>query len=553
MVSTGKRRTEWIDVAAKLKSDLREALKSAAGEARLKLETVSDVLAGEDPARVALDAEVPSETVIRWVRVARSGIDTLVNLPRPEMSLEGMHAELPASASLKASPGIERTALRAVAAACRGASVEELASHHGADVAEVREWIVVYLACGAIGMRDRYRHPNWSSEDPEQVFLARSRLPYGMKVSFLRKLHVRSSGEYAKRLLFIALLYEGRSVRQASEAVGVTITAAGTWATAFIRSGLPGLAYKAPVAMVPARKDFSASSVARLDAGISNPEMRRRLSAVELAYRSVPPVEIADITGLSTASVRSVIHAFEADGLEGLSTGEAALTPPLRDDYSSQRLMAIADGMDDDEPGRKHMTALARLYDGVSMMEAGREIRGLPAIRLLVDRFNRFGHGAAMSFKSWMRPVAPPQRKPAASPPPPPPAKPVPPKMRKDLDETRLRRIRDMYKQSGRERIDVILDAYAGMTVEEIVMRRHRSEPTIRSYIEEFNSGGLKWLEQYRKTHDWSERSARIRDIVARKSHGRNEAWAEKKLRPRNAVASPKRIALRSSMSVEKT
>ena len=479
----------------KLEREIGRAVQLAEGITRLRLSAVAEVLAGGDAAHVGFDNGVPPGTVLRWASIARaSGVDALVALPLPEASLDGRQPDLPALAAANASPGIERTSLSAVASACRGASIGELARHHAADPTEVGEWIQTFRSLGTFGMRFHYRHPNWSRHDPEQAFVGRRRLPYAMSASFLRQLHMRSSGERATRLLFMALVYEGRSVAQAAEAVGARSFTAEIWLKGFINHGLAGLALRPAPTLTPRRKGFSAASIAEIGSGIANAEMRTKLSVIEMAYRSVPLADISTRTGFSISRARATIRAFEKDGLEGLSTGDATLTPPLRDDYSSAKLREIEQGMGNDGPGRRRMRALAELYDGISMSEAARGMGGLTALGLLLDRFNRFGHGVAESFKPWMRPTAPPPRKL-----PPPRPQPDIPAMRRDLNLMRLGRVRDAYNPAGRERIDIIMEAYAGSTIEEIAIRLFRSASTVRSYIDSFNAEGLGWLEEFKK------------------------------------------------------
>ncbi|NTF23570.1 hypothetical protein G6L37_34935 [Agrobacterium rubi] len=456
----------------------------------MRLSAVADVLSGVDHRKVALDLEVPDGTVLRWVSVARSwGVEGVAEMPIPETSLEGVDPEIPAMSATVAFAGIERTALRAVASACRGASVGELSSYHGADPDEIRDWIAAYVTLGEFGMRHYYRDEDWSPYGQEQVRLGSRVLPRDLNATFLRHLHVRTAGDYSTRLFAMALIYEGRTARQAAEAVGVYAETINRWLRSLLSHGLPGLAQKPAVTLVPRRKDFDARSVAALAATIGNVEMKRRLSVIEMAYRSLSLQEIFDRTGVSPSSCRAFILNFEKDGPDGLSTGDATVTPPLRGDYSSSRLLEIARGMDYDEPGQRSMRGLAALYDGASMIEVARDIqRGLSQLCILVDRFNRIGHGAAETFKWWMRPIKPPPRRPQT---------PLP-LMERDLRKT-LEQVRNNYDHKGREAIDIILAAYASGTVGEIAARSRRSERTVRAFIDRFNAEGLLSLEKYRK------------------------------------------------------
>lgn len=481
----------------RLRKELQAADRTLPARVLHRFEVVREALDGEDPRHVGLDHEIPAMTVIRWLNTAlEGGLAVLSNLQEPEALLRGMDPDLPAEALSRASPGLERTALQAVAAMCRGASAEEVASHYGTVVAEVRDWIGTYLEFGAMGIRDRFRDSRWSPNDPEQAFLSRRLLPYSMSPSFLRRLHVRCDGELSRRMLAIAFLYEGRTVAQVAGFFGVTLEAAGLWARQFVRRGLPGIAIRGAMGRVPNRNGFGASVVAKMAEEVSNPAMRTRLRIVELAYRSRGYVEIARELGVGISAVKSAISDFESGGFEGLSTGDATLTPELPAQYDAEGLRALAVSLEDDEPARRRLESIALLYDGETMADVGRQYDGLAALVTRVERFVRFGPDVLLSFKaSEMAPRRPPLR-PAPSPLK---ANERPLAMRPDINAMRLERVRGAYLPDGQARIDVLIDAYEGRSVKEISSAWEIPQVAVGRWVTEFNAAGLEWLARFRK------------------------------------------------------
>ncbi|MNU26850.1 hypothetical protein D3C71_152310 [compost metagenome] len=308
----------------------------------------------------------------------------------------------------------------------------------------------------------------------------------------------------------------------------------GGWIRDFIRSGLPGISAKGMmVSWVPARRDFSASSVEKLAAAAINDDYRRRLLVVADAYRGHTAAEIARRRGIAHWGVSTTVRAFEADGPEGLSTGKATETPALRSDYSAASLREIASAVTDDDQCVRKLEALARLYDGMSMMEAGRDTLTLSGMVAFVDRFLRFGHEIAHSYKPHiMTPKAPPPRKAPEV---------VPPiAMRKDLNAMRMDRVRGAYDVAAASRIDIVIDAYNELPVDEIARRWDWTVANVNRWLKVFNENGLEALDAFRKkkrklregtrskvaprahsvirridlSGDWNAR--RIRDIAAR-------------------------------------
>jgi transposase len=218
--------------------------------------------------------------------------------------------------------------------------------------------------------------------------------------------------------------------------------------------------------------------------------MKKRLIIVALAYRSVSVAEIARRADVGTGVVHTAISAFEADGYQGLSFGEATVTPPLRDDYDMGRLRKIAAELVDDEPGARRMEALALLYDGVTMAEAARTIGGLPAISYLVERFNRFGHGIAESFKAHLQaPKAPsPRPKPKIS------AAEKPVSMREDYDPWKLLKYRKELSVSAQVRFDAVIQSYCGVAPRHIAERSGHTSFAVTRWLDLFNELGVDWL-----------------------------------------------------------
>jgi Transposase and inactivated derivatives len=484
------------------KQDIGDELRLEASRcgrlASLRLLAVADHFEGACPARIGLDHEIPAATVSRWIAVhSREGVGGLISLPHPQAEFAAIDPEVPALAAHEASPGVERTALKAVAAACRGAALEEIAAHYAAEAVEVREWMDEYLAHGAGGIALNLRPTRWWFEDHEQAFAGIRRLPYGVSAGFLRELHLRSEGDFADRVLGLALVYEGRSVDQVARLFKVSRSAVDGWVLAFIRNGLAGLAPRRPYVRVPRRTGFGAGAVAALADDIGNPEMLKRLKVVEMAYRHVPVHQIAVRCGIAFNTVETIIRRFEKDGLDGLSTGDATLTPPLRSDYTAERLRDLAESFLHDEPGRRRMEAVALLYEGQTMADVGRRFDGLTALSYLVGRFNRFGHEILASFNHAQ--MTPPRPAPRREILPKDPASAAPIEMRTDLNSMRMERIRGAYTSDAEARIDVVVDAYDGFSRREISERRSLHLGVVTRWLANFNEQGLDWLEDFRK------------------------------------------------------
>lgn len=434
----------------------------------------------------------------------RKGIEALVEMDELAAGLSDIDPEIPAWAVFDSFAGLERTALRGVAAACRGASLSEIADYHHASEAEVEEWIAVFLAGGAAAIAAWFRRrENWRSE-PDQAFVGRRKLPFGYSDRFLRSIQLRAKGDFADRLLAVALAYEGRTVAQIAESLRFTPTTIGSWVKNFIRSGMPGIAARGmQISWVPNRRDFNASSVEALAHDAKNIEYKRKLLVVADAYRGLMSVEIADRRGVNPSAIGSIVRAFEADGPAGLAVGRAMETPELRSDYSAERLRAIANTIVDDDLCVRKLETLSRIYDGANMLEAGKGLFSFSGVTMLVDRFQRFGHEITHSFKSHlMAPKAPPPKKL--------PTDPVVATiaMRGDLNAMRMDRLWQAYTPAAADRIAMVIDAYNGLSFAEIASRRNRTASSVSRWLNEFNAHGLEALEAFRKKSKAQRRKA---------------------------------------------
>ncbi len=477
------------------KTDIRKVAETASPRVRIRLLAVADAQHGRSDALVGLDHEVPGGTVARWVsQFLEGGLAALIDSDLATV-LDGEDPEIAAAAALDAPPGLEKTALRAVAAACRGSSISELAQHHMAPEAEVEEWIALFVDGGAEALATRYRRHDWRNLEPGQAVFGRRKLPLGVSDAFLRNLHGRCDGDFARHLFAITLAYEGRTLVQIAHVLKVNHQTVSKWVNGFIRNGVAGIAPWRPVAQVPRRRDFTASSVAALAAEAVNQDYRTRLLAISEAYRAESLYDIARRHNLTVLSIRSHIQAFEIYGPMGLSSGEATLTPEMRCDYTAERLRAIAFEMTGDFRCQQRLEAMAQLYDGVSMAEASHLIGGLPAIRLMAERFNRFGHGITESFKSHsMAPKAPPPR------PRPPVVRIKPPvvleamEMRADFDADSLAEFRDRLGNNYLLSLEIIIDTYNGITSPQIAQERGIPRANVTRILNTFNDRGLDWL-----------------------------------------------------------
>lgn len=473
---------------------MRRAASKLSGVCADRLLAAANVLEGAIPASVGLDYGVPGATVVRWHGVlVKSGIKALADLEMPLPHLAGIDPEIAASAVFTSFAGVERTALRAVAAACRGSTLQEIALYHHAGISEVEGWLAAYTEGGPAGVTHWFRPIRPEGWELDQAVIGRRMLPFGYSDRFLRSLELRASGDFADRLLAIVLAYEGRSVVQISESMGFDSHSVGDWIRDFIRSGLPGISAKGMmISWVPSRRDFSASSVEKLAAAAINDDYRRRLLVVADAYRGHTAAEIARRRGVAHWAVSTAVRVFEADGPEGLSTGKATETPPLRTDYSAARLREIASGIADDDQCVRKLEALAKLYDGMSIMEAGKDTLTLSGMVAFVDRFLRFGHEIAHSYKSHiMTPRRPSPRKVPEV---------IPPiAMRKDLNAMRMDRVRGAYEESAASRIDIVIDAYNQMPVTEIALRRDWTVANVNRWLKVFNENGLEAIAAFKR------------------------------------------------------
>jgi transposase len=459
-----------------------------------RLLAVADVLEGADPASVGLDYGVPGTTVARWLDIlVKSGLEALSDLEMPLPHLAGVDPEIPASAVFVSFAGVERTALRAVAAACRGSTLSEIAEYHHVDLAEAGEWIAAYTLGGTAGVEQRFRPRRPEGWELDQAVIGRRMLPIGYSDRFLRALQLRATGDFSYRLLAITLAYEGRTASQIAASMSFEIHAIGSWIKNFIRSGLPGIAARGmQISWVPHRREFSATQVEELAAAAINEDYRRRLLVVADAYRGHTAAEIARRQGIAHWAVSTTVRAFEADGPEGLSTGKATETPPLRTDYSAARLREIASGVTDDDQCVRKIEALAKLYDGMSLMEAAKDTLTLSGMVAFVDRFLRWGHEIAHSYKSHiMTPTRPAPRKAPEV---------VPPiVMRKDLNAMRMDRVRGAYEEAAASRIDIVIDAYNRMSVAEIAQRRDWTVANVSRWLKVFNENGLDAIAAFKR------------------------------------------------------
>lgn len=473
---------------------MRLAASKLSGLSADRLLAVADILEGEVPASVGLDYGVPGATVVRWHGIlVKSGIKALADLEIPLPHLAGIDPEIPASAVFTSFAGAERTALRAVTAACRGSTLQEIALYHHVGISEVEGWIAAYSEGGPAGVAHWFRPRRPEGWEPDQAVIGRRMLPFGYSDRFLRSMELRASGDFADRLLAVVLAYEGRSVTQISESMGFDSHSVGDWIRDFIRSGLPGISAKGMmISWVPNRREFSATSVEELAAAAINDDYRRRLLVVADAYRGHTAAEIARRRGIAHWAVSTAVRAFEADGPVGLSTGKATETPPLRTDYTAASLREIARGITDDDQCVRKLEALAKLYDGMSLMEAGKDTLTLSGMVAFVDRFLRCGHEIAHSYKPHiMTPKAPPPRKVPEV---------IPPiAMRKDLNAMRMDRVRGAYEESAASRIEIVIDAYNQVTVSEIAQRHDWTVANVNRWLKVFNENGLEAIAAFRK------------------------------------------------------
>jgi transposase len=370
-----------------------------------------------------------------------------------------------------------------------------------APEAEIEEWISLFVDGGAEALAFRYRRRDWKRIEPGQVVFGHRKLRFGVTDTFLRSLHARCEGDFARHLLAITLAYEGRTMAQIMQVLKASRKTVTKWVNGFIRNGVAGIAPWRPSAQVPNRKDFTASSVAALAAGAVNQEYRKRLLAISDAYRSEPLVEIGRTHDLSYSTIRSLIREFETYGPDGLSSGEATVTPEMRRDYTAEGLRAIASETVGDDRCRQRLEAIAQLYDGVPMIEASRLIGGLPAMQMMVDRFNRFGHGIMESFNANtmapQAPKAPRRRKPAPIPRPPAPVVPAlaqPMVMRGDFNAISLFEFRDRIRKKERLHLDIIIDTYEGISRAQVMEERGVTQKLVTRILNRFNEHGLEWL-----------------------------------------------------------
>lgn len=476
--------------------DVRQTASKLSGAGVQRLLAVADVLDGEDPAFAGLDHGVPGKTIARWCDILnREGIEALVDMDEQAPGLSDIDPEIPAWAVFNSFAGLERTALRGVAAACRGARFAEIADYHHASEAEVKEWIAVFQTGGVAAIVAWFRRrENWRSE-PDQAFVGRRKLPFGYSDRFLRSLQLRAKGDFADRLLALALAYEGRTIAQIAESMRFTTTTIGSWIKNFIRSGMPGIAARGmQISWVPNRRDFSASSVEALASDARNIEYKRRLLVVADAYRGLMSAEIADRRGVNQATIGLIVRAFEADGPAGLAVGRAMETPELRSDYSSERLRVIAKDIVDDDLCVRKLETLARIYDGANIHEAGKGFFSFSGVTMLVDRFQRFGHEITHSFKPHlMAPKAPTPKKVPTCP------VVATVAMRGDLNAMRMERLWQAYTPAAADRIAMVIDAYNGLSLAEIASRRNRTASSVSRWLNDFNRHGLEALEPFRK------------------------------------------------------
>lgn len=478
------------------KADIRKAAETAPPAARTRLLAVADAQHGRPDELVGLDHEVPGGTVARWIsQFQEGGLEALIDADLVT-ALDGEDPEPAAIAAYDAPPGVEKTALKAVARACRGSSVPELAQYYMVPETEVEEWIALFVEGGPEKLTARYRRRDWKTIEPGQAFAGRRKLPFGVTDTFLRNLHARSDGDFARHLLAITLACEGRTMVQVAKALNAADLTIYKWVNAFIRNGVAGIAPFRPAGQVPCRRDFTASSVAALAAAAVNQEYRKRLLAISEAYRATPLSEIGHMYGFASSSLHAFIEAFEIYGPMGLSTGEATVTPEMRDDYTAERLRAIASETVGDDRCSQRLEAIAQLYEGVPMVEAAqtRLIGGLPALRMMVDRFNRFGHGITESFNAHlMAPDAPPQRRP-------PvvrikvPVVVVAREMRPDFNAESLAELRDRVRNRDLFDLDIVIDTYNGVTCPQIMQERGIQKGHVNRILNRFNDSGIDWL-----------------------------------------------------------
>jgi transposase len=143
-------------------ADIREAMESADVDSRLRLSAIIDLYDGQSVALVGHEHEVPSGTILRWLTVfSQSGVMGLLSEEHPVTVLADIDAEVPAQAAKHCPPGVEKTAFRAMAAACRGASVDELSSYFCISSAEVETWIELFRQGGCSALSRKYRRPHW--------------------------------------------------------------------------------------------------------------------------------------------------------------------------------------------------------------------------------------------------------------------------------------------------------------------------------------------------------------------------------------------------------
>lgn len=460
---------------------MARAAAAAPPEAAVRLDAIASLCEGCSVDEAAWDAGVPTATVKRWVEeFSKSGISHLASLVRPIDLPDDYDPESLSLLAEEAQQGLERTAFKALASAYRGASLDELSAHYFAPLEEITEWIELLLVLGPEALTTWFRRPLREDQQTDMARVGRSRLPIGYDDVYLRRLLARMQPTVARRLLVVALAYEGRTFEQIASAVKTSPGLVRRWIKAFIQSGVYGLQARPDEGRVPRRNGYGASTLEALAKASSVAAFRSRILVISDAYRGMSWREIASRRSVSVSDVRAWVQSFESGGPEELAHGEATLTPALRLDYDASTLRRLS-AETSNRWSRAMLEAVARLYDGESMFEVAHGM-GLRQLECWVSGFQREGHRFAEIFDPARQAPSPPK----------------PRQGRAELAAIFNPAVIATYLESasahGRKKVQVLHDLSAGNTINAVCETHRVSLRRLRKWIEGANEQGLAWL-----------------------------------------------------------
>lgn len=463
----------WIDLLKNLSSNSEL-------EVGNRLQAVAHVLQGETPEDVAFEADVPTSTVKRWFDLFRKhGEKAVIDARGPTaLPLDTCSENLAAmAAEVRVVP--LKTALHAISQLYRGSTVREVSEYYCVSEGEIEDWISAFSRGGKTALSEILPDGVLGGIARDQIVFGRRPLPALYDATFLRNLMAHSAAPMARRLLVVVLAYEGRTLKQIADWLGLREHIVSGLVRAFIRNGHHGLALQARFGRPPYNSSYGASRVQRLADAAQNEAYRIRLEIIAAAYRGVPWRDIGETYGTSYRQVEKFVRLFEADGPVALSYGEALLTPSLRSDYDGKLLRKLA-GMESDPTVSLKIASIARLYDGETMYDVAKSVRHVGTLSVWLSSFQREGHTFAAPFE-WLTqtPLAPPSRLPA---------------LREDLAADVIRPYAESATRSSARRLGAVLDYATGMNQSILLEKWQVSFTNMKRWIIEANQEGLAWF-----------------------------------------------------------